>query len=190
MEVRQCRVLNCHKLVELPHYYCDEHRELEAAYLQSRMKWSHSHDKQYAKRYDKTKRVATPIKREQHKFYKSKQWQDLRTVVLNKQHYLCQYCLTEGRVTQGNTIDHTIPINFDPTKKDDVNNLNVICPECHRLKTDWEYKHYYLHGKRIVSAEAISNVKEVNYLMRQSDGNPQTGNAKGFKGNTKNSNRS
>lgn len=77
---RRCRQPNCHAMVQFPNHYYPKHFEHEAEYLANRQRWARKHSEQY-------------------KFYRSKQWVDLRQSVLNHDHYLCQYCKAIGKLT-------------------------------------------------------------------------------------------
>jgi 5-methylcytosine-specific restriction endonuclease McrA len=52
----------------------------------------------------------------------------------------CAMCLKDGKVTPGAEVDHIIPLCKDGT--DDLENLQVLCVECHKVKTanDMGYK--------------------------------------------------
>ncbi|WP_249192653.1 hypothetical protein [Weissella minor] len=50
-------------------------------------------------RYNKQTRNRNETKQKQTSFYRTKQWVELRKVVLNRDSYLCQYCAAQGRVT-------------------------------------------------------------------------------------------
>ncbi|MFT8487988.1 HNH endonuclease [Oenococcus sicerae] len=170
--VRTCRYPNCHHLVPLPHYYCEEHQALEAEYLKSRMKYHGTHQHSYINNY--ASRHANQVKDNQTKFYHSKEWQGLRLAVLNKQHYLCQYCLVQGCITPAKIVDHTIPITFDLDKANDLSNLNVICAACHYKKDQFESA-YYNSGSGFThnNVEPITEVKLIDYYMDHLDQIPR-----------------
>ena len=63
-------------------------------------------------------------------------WDKLRQVVLARDMHLCQLCLAEGRPTPARQVDHIIPKAKGGT--DDLTNLQGICPEHHRAKTERE----------------------------------------------------
>lgn len=82
-KVRRCREPGCHYLCEYPLHYCQLHHDKEQQYLQSRMKWTnahHNHHKQHV--YNTLTRNRNTTKTQQYNFYRSKQWQELRQVVL------------------------------------------------------------------------------------------------------------
>ncbi len=160
--IRRCRHFGCHNPAYVPNWFCREHMDEQQAFINRRDEFKN--DRQ--KKYNETKRTATPIKREQQSFYRSKQWQSLRHEVLTKQHYLCQYCLANKRVTSANIVDHIVPIVFDPKHKDDIDNLATICVSCHYLKTKWE-ENYYNSASGIShnNVDAITNIDLIDYLM-------------------------
>lgn len=74
------------------------------------------------------------------KFYKSKAWMKLKEEVLKEQHYECQECLKEGRLTRADTVHHVNEVKERPELAlskyyHDENNkkLNLIglCKRCH-----------------------------------------------------------
>lgn len=147
---RRCRQPGCHAMVKYPNHYCAKHFEHEAEYLASRQRWARKHaeqyqrhDKRYAKHYNAVTRNRSEERSDQYKFYRSKQWVDLRQSVLDRDHYLCQYCKAYGKLTPNSkTVDHIVPIAYDKSMMASKDNLATICRECHRLKTQWEQSYY------------------------------------------------
>ncbi|WKZ96856.1 HNH endonuclease [Lacticaseibacillus paracasei] len=131
--VHRCRALGCHNVVEWPARYCAQHKSLEAtADEKKRDYWKYNH----------ITRNRSVSKREQYKFYKTQQWKHLRQLVLDRDYYLCQYCKARGRLTQGNIVDHAVPIEIDQGLATIAGNLATICTDCHRKKTAWEQSYY------------------------------------------------
>lgn len=162
--VRRCRQPGCHVMVKLPDHYCDKHYEHEAEYLASRQKWTRSGDRTTTHKYNTVTRYRTYDKREQYQFYRGKQWQSLRQLVLDRDHYVCQYC---GR-PNSNTVDHIRPIEIFPDDKDNINNLATICWQCHALKTKFEQKYYGCgQGNIPTDAKPIDDIDELVLLMRR-----------------------
>jgi len=60
-------------------------------------------------------------------------WRRLRQQVLDRDHWLCQTCKREGRVTQAQEVDHIKPVSQGGD--DSLANLEAICKPCHRRKT-------------------------------------------------------
>jgi 5-methylcytosine-specific restriction protein A len=66
-----------------------------------------------------------------HPYYKSKRWAVLRADQLRREP-LCRMCLSVGRVTAANTVDHVTPWhNWDSFC---LNALQSLCPSCHDRK--------------------------------------------------------
>lgn len=166
-KVRRCRQYGCHAMVEFPNHYCTEHFEHEAEYLESRQKWSNNNkSKAQMHKYNTVTRNRNETKREQYNFYRTRQWSHLRQLVLERDHYLCQYCQVQGLITPAKTADHLIPIEFDETLKADIANLAVICGKCHRAKTDWEQRTYGTgQGNQLKDVEPITDINQISMLM-------------------------
>ncbi|CAM2773662.1 HNH endonuclease [Fructilactobacillus fructivorans] len=165
--VRRCRYPNCHTLTQFPHYYCEQHRKYEAAYLKSREKWGHK-PKQYEHKYNQVTRNRNEDKSNQYKFYRTRNWVHLRQQTLERDHYVCQYCKAiEKLTTNAKTVDHIVPIEFDDSKKSNLDNLATICRNCHRLKTKWK-QDYYGTGlnQKPTSATEVTDLKAISLMMR------------------------
>lgn len=161
--VRRCRYPNCHAMVVMPHWYCAKHIGYEAEYLAKRERYRmhSSHTQREVHQYNTVTRNRNETKQTQYEFYRTKQWVSLRQTVLERDHYLCQYCLVNHRVTPAKTVDHIVPIEYDSKLKANVDNLAVICNQCHHAKTKWEQE-YYGTGQD----HKIKNVNEVFDLRK------------------------
>lgn len=166
--VRRCRYKDCHAMVELPDHYCKQHYSYEAEYLANRQKWARSRSKSYQHRYNTVTRNRNSDKSEQYNFYRSKQWVNLRQLVLNRDYYLCQYCKVINKITSAKAVDHIVPIEYDTDLRADTGNLATICSKCHRLKTDWE-RWYYGTGKdnQLKQVSKITNISEIVLEMNR-----------------------
>ena len=63
-------------------------------------------------------------------------WQRLRLTILARDHYLCQECQRQGKITpvgKSGHVDHVIPKERGGT--DDPDNLETKCSSCHSRKT-------------------------------------------------------
>ena len=60
-------------------------------------------------------------------------WVKLRLTILNRDAYLCQHCLADGRPTTATDVDHIKPKAKGGTDDDD--NLQSLCRPCHDAKT-------------------------------------------------------
>lgn len=67
--------------------------------------------------------------------YKSRDWENVRKVVIDRAHGLCEECMEHGRLTPGSIVHHKIPLT-----PDNINDRNVtlnpdacmyVCKECH-----------------------------------------------------------
>lgn len=164
--VRRCRYPGCHTMVQLPDHYCTKHYEHEAEYLANRQRWARSHAEQYQHRYNTMTRNRSSTKHDQYEFYRTKQWQGLRQQVLDRDHYICQYC---GQ-PNSNTVDHIVPIEYDSHLKYHLDNLATICRKCHRLKTDWEHERYGTgQGNEIKNVSEVFDVNKIATLMNGVD---------------------
>ena len=160
-KMRRCRYPHCHAMVQVPDHYCAKHYDHEAPYRASRLRWARSHSKQYQHRYNTRTRYRDETKAKQYDFYRTKQWQSLRQQVLDRDHYVCVYC---GR-PNSNTVDHTVPIEYDPTKMTEVGNLVTVCRRCHHLKTQWEESYYgtgiHQKHKKVPEIQDIATIKSL-----------------------------
>lgn len=67
-------------------------------------------------------------------FYKSRAWQAARRRTLIRDHYLCQDCFQENRITQADTVHHRVEISKDWSKRLDIDNLLSLCSACHNKR--------------------------------------------------------
>ncbi len=156
-------------MVQYPNHYCEKHFEHEAEYLASRQKWFNAHrSKAQTHKYNTVTRNRNETKQEQYNFYRTRQWSHLRQQVLDRDHYLCQYCKVIGKITPNSkTVDHIVPVEAQPNSKADINNLAVICRQCHRKKTDWEQKYYGCgNGNTLKDVEPISDVRMIVTMLK------------------------
>lgn len=149
-------------MVQLPHHYCKQHFEHEAEYLANRQRWARAHGKQYQRKYNNVTRYRNDTKSKQYNFYRTRQWQELRQQVLDRDHYICQYC---GQ-PNSKTVDHIVPIEFDESLMASIDNLATICRKCHRLKTDFEHQYYGTgQGNEIKNVNEVFDVNKIAILM-------------------------
>lgn len=151
-------------MVAYPDHYCKQHFEHEAEYLANRQKYARAHDSSYTHKYNTVTRNRSSAKTDQYKFYRSRQWQSLRREVLERDHYVCQYC---GR-PNSRTIDHVKPVEAFPDDKANINNLATICGKCHYKKTEFERKYYGCgQGNTLTGAKPIDNINELALIMKR-----------------------
>ena len=81
------------------------------------------------------------------KLYWCKAWRRLREEVMAEAKGLCQLCAAEGRVKAAREVDHIVPVsrmNIDMDSAADRErfysrtNLQALCSECHKAKSDTE----------------------------------------------------
>ena len=72
------------------------------------------------------------------KFYRSKDWKELREFVLARDNYECQWCKARGKVTTRDDaileIDHIIEIDKDFSLSLEPENCRTLCRGCHNYR--------------------------------------------------------
>lgn len=63
-------------------------------------------------------------------------WMKKRTLIMQRDGYLCQPCKRKGKLTPAAEVDHIKPRHMGGTS--DYDNLEAICKGCHKVKTDQE----------------------------------------------------
>ena len=75
-----------------------------------------------------------------YKFYKTKEWLELRDTILKENHYECQWCKSKGKITKAVTVHHIQWVKKYPRlalsryywyKGKRYNNLVPLCHHCH-----------------------------------------------------------
>lgn len=64
-------------------------------------------------------------------FYHSKAWERTRLQALMRDHYLCQYCLKEKKITPANMVHHIKEIEKAWHLRLTLSNLVSLCNSCH-----------------------------------------------------------
>ena len=68
-------------------------------------------------------------------FYKRKAWQDVRKVVLDRSHGLCELCMERGELKPADVVHHTVPLTPENVGDPDISlnpdRLMALCDECH-----------------------------------------------------------
>lgn len=67
-------------------------------------------------------------------------WKRVRLLALKRDRWLCQMCLKVGRVSPATDVDHIIPITEAPHLRLDLDNLQSLDRQCHRIKTEEDLK--------------------------------------------------
>lgn len=70
------------------------------------------------------------------RFYGSSEWRKLRQFVLERDHYECQWCKAEGRVTTDAIleVDHIKELAQHPELAMELSNLRTLCKDCHNKR--------------------------------------------------------
>lgn len=97
-----------------------------------------------------------------YKFYKSKEWMELRDAVLKDNHYECAHCLERGKYTRATMVHHVNEVRKRPDMaltreykdKDGGtrNNLVPLCFACHEAEHD-RLAGYRKQGERFTNKE-------------------------------------
>ena len=66
-------------------------------------------------------------------FYHSPAWRKVRRLVLQRDNFLCQHCLVDGRIRPATEVHHIKPLKDYPELSLDMSNLIGLCWECHEL---------------------------------------------------------
>jgi len=61
----------------------------------------------------------------------SKAWKRLRLLALHRDHYLCQECLRNKRITTATEVHHVLPRSTHPELALELSNLESLCWDCH-----------------------------------------------------------
>ncbi len=64
-------------------------------------------------------------------FYKTKEWERKREVILRRDNYQCKQCSRYGKVAGANTVHHIITLQVRPDLKLNNKNLVSLCESCH-----------------------------------------------------------
>lgn len=115
---RPCGKAGCSQLAE--NQYCEAHAHLNRHRLYDT--------------YSRNKRLAV--------FYHSQEWQRAREQALIRDHYLCQDCLIQKRITKAEVVDHIKPVRFFWQLRLVLDNLRSLCQACHNRKTAEDKRRY------------------------------------------------
>lgn len=94
-----------------------------------------------------------------YRFYKSRQWLELRADILHKHHYECYDCRKRGRITKAQTVHHVQHVKDRPdlalseyTTDDNgkrIVNLIPLCNACHnKHHPEKAYKAYFTNKNK------------------------------------------
>lgn len=118
---RRCEYGGCRQLVDIGSRYCLEHK------IQN--------DRDYNKRVRNNEVVQQNgvTNKEIAEFYASAEWKRTRLAVLNRDNWICQRCLREGRVHEANLVHHKIELRDVGgwELRLSMSNLESINKSCH-----------------------------------------------------------
>ena len=69
--------------------------------------------------------------------YSTVRWAKVRAIKLGRQP-MCERCLEEGRLTQGEIVHHIVEVSQDKSKALDIDNLQTLCRKCHAITHGYE----------------------------------------------------
>lgn len=64
-------------------------------------------------------------------FYNSSEWKAIRNQKFIEARGLCERCEKRGIIKKGKEVHHKIPIEQRPDLRLDMNNLELLCSDCH-----------------------------------------------------------
>lgn len=80
----------------------------------------------------------TSTKESRAAFYSSADWKRLRQSILERDHYECQWCKAEGKLTTQYDsvleVDHIKELEYHPELALNPNNLRTLCKDCHNKR--------------------------------------------------------
>lgn len=80
-------------------------------------------------------KLYTPERRKiRDKFYKSYRWLVIRKNQFRKRGKLCERCLSKGKLTLGNTVNHTNP-DWEDWESFKRGPFEIMCYICHKRQT-------------------------------------------------------
>lgn len=67
-------------------------------------------------------------------FYNSRAWKLLRAKKFRNENGLCEQCRAKGIANAGKEVHHVVPIEVDWGRRLDIDNLILLCRDCHDEK--------------------------------------------------------
>ena len=77
------------------------------------------------------------------KFYLCKDWKKKRKEVLRRDHYECQRCKRNHKVSKATTVHHIKQLKERPELALDDDNLESLCGDCHNLEHPEKLKDFF-----------------------------------------------
>lgn len=91
--------------------------------------------------------IDTSTKETRAAFYNSGEWKSKRQEILERDHYECQWCKREGKVTTADhstlEVDHIQEFEECPELALDDSNLRTLCKSCHNKRHKRNFKYTY-----------------------------------------------
>jgi len=84
-------------------------------------------------------------------------WERVAEHRRNLDYGLCQRCLTKDLVTASQIVDHIVPIYVRPDWRLEIMNTQVLCFDCHTVKTSEDTRRYGARMRRTLTPEQIHN---------------------------------
>lgn len=78
---------------------------------------------------------------------------------------LCQRCLPE-RVTVSQLVDHIVPIHVRPDWRLEIGNTQVLCYDCHSVKTSEDMRRYGGRARKQLTPQQIAGREAAGLLGR------------------------
>lgn len=70
-------------------------------------------------------------------FYKSRAWQNVRSLVMTKSNGLCERCMEKGELKPADVVHHVVPLTPDNMNDPEVSlnpeKLMALCHDCHTV---------------------------------------------------------
>jgi len=123
MPKKICNQVGCNELIPMSERYCSAHkRDIK---------------KQKNKSYNQHGR-----NQEHDKFYHSKEWKNIRSIVMSEHAGLCCQCARLEMTVPADVVDHITPIEVEWEARLKRENLQPLCHPCHNRKTAEDKKTY------------------------------------------------
>lgn len=90
------------------------------------------------------------------RFYKSKEWNVIRSIIKDKDNGLCLKCLKNKVISPMNTVHHIEELKANWSKRLDEGNLISLCEQCHQSI----HKKYKTENKVKVQEELKNIIKK------------------------------
>ena len=95
-------------------------------------------------------------------FYLKPAWRKIRLLALQRDHYLCQECLRQKRITQATEVHHLVPLEDDPSLGLELSNLQSLCWNCHEATKHRKQEPVLPTGVRVLKVKDGSEMDEIS----------------------------